>query len=68
MQIHDEIVKNVDLLLKLNDDLKNETLQSRVQQIEARIDHSEERINELVFQLYGLSQSDRKTIETIEEN
>ncbi len=60
---HDEIVKQVDLLLKLNRELKEEKLQNKVEQIKQRIEHSEEKINSLIYELYNLTAEEIKIIE-----
>jgi hypothetical protein len=65
--IHDEIVKNVNLLLKLNEELKNENLQSNIQQIQSGIDYTEEKINGLVFSLYKIKPGDEKIIKESDE-
>ncbi len=67
-QTHDEIVKNVELLLKLNDELEREDLQSKIVQLQTRIDHSEERINDLIFYLYGLTKDEIETVKSIYES
>jgi type I restriction-modification system DNA methylase subunit len=60
---HDEIVKNVEHLLKLNEEITEAKLQSRVEQLEAHIDHCENKINEIVYRLYGLTGDEIKTVE-----
>ncbi|MBI3502747.1 MAG: N-6 DNA methylase [Bacteroidetes bacterium] len=60
---HDEIIKHVDLLLKLNEELQEEKLQTKIEQIKQRIEHSEEKINELVYELYDLKKDEIKIIE-----
>ena len=60
---NDEIVKHVDLLLKLNEELKEEKLQTKIEQIKQRIAHSEEKINQLVYELYGLTEEEIKIVE-----
>ena len=60
---HDEIVKHVDSLLKLNEELKTEKLQTKIDQIKQRIEHSEDKINQLVYELYDLKEADIKIIE-----
>jgi len=62
-QSYDEIIKHVDLLLKLNEEIKVEKLQTKIEQIKQRIEHSEEKINRLVYDLYDLKESDVKIIE-----
>ncbi|MFA5816570.1 MAG: TaqI-like C-terminal specificity domain-containing protein [Bacteroidales bacterium] len=60
---HNEIVKLVDQLLKLNDEKSETKLQTKVSQIESKIDYCENRINELVYQLYGLTAEEIKIVE-----
>jgi type I restriction-modification system DNA methylase subunit len=62
---HDEIVKHVDLLLQLNCELAEEKLQSKIEQIKRRIDHSEEKIDKLIYDLYKLSENEIKLIDDI---
>jgi len=63
-QKHDEIVKHVDQLLQLNRDLPSATLPSHRERIQSKIDYCEDRINALVYELYGLTEEDVKVIET----
>ncbi|PGH40347.1 MAG: restriction endonuclease subunit M, partial [Candidatus Nephrothrix sp. EaCA] len=60
---YNEIIKQVNLLLKLNEEIKAEKLQTKVEQIKQRIEYGEDKINRLVYELYGLSKSDIKIIE-----
>lgn len=60
---HDEIIKHVDLLLALNEELKEAKLPTRQEQIKQRIAHSEDRINQLVYELYELTEDEIKIIE-----
>lgn len=60
---HEEIIKNVNLLLQLNEEIKETKLQSRIEQIQTRIDHCEEKINQIVYQLYGLTTEEIKIVE-----
>ena len=60
---YNEIIKHVDLLLKLNEELKEEKLQTKIEQIKQHIDHSEEKINELVYELYELTPEEIKIVE-----
>jgi hypothetical protein len=62
---HDEIVKNVEQLLKLNEEIRETKLQSRVEQLQAHITHCEEKINEIVYRLYGLTEDEIRTVEEI---
>jgi type I restriction-modification system DNA methylase subunit len=58
-----EIVKHVDLLLKLNEEIKDIKLQTKIDQVEQRIAHSEDRINQLVYALYELTEDEIKIVE-----
>ena len=60
---HDEVVKNVELLLKLNKEKQETKLQSNHEQLQTRIEHSEEKINEIVYQLYRLTEDEIKILE-----
>jgi type I restriction-modification system DNA methylase subunit len=62
--IHDEIVQNVNIIMKLIHDKQNIKIPSSIEQIEARIRHSENQIDKLVYTLYGLT---NKEINSIEE-
>ena len=53
--IHDEIVANVEALLKLNEALKDAKLQTRIDQLKQRIEHHEQKVNALVYKLYNLT-------------
>ncbi len=54
-EIQNEIIKHVDLLLKLNEEIKEIKLQTKIDQVKQRIEHSEEKINQLVYDLYELT-------------
>lgn len=64
---HDEIVKQVDLLLKFNDELNETTFQNKIEHLQTRIEHCEERINEIIFDLYGLTKTDIATVDKYDE-
>lgn len=64
---HDEIVKQVDLLLMLNDELNQTTFQNKIEHLLTRIEHCEGRINELIFDLYGLTKTDIDTVDKYDE-
>jgi hypothetical protein len=63
VKIQHEIIHHVDVLLKLNIELKDAKLQTNVNQLKQRIEHSEDKINQLVYELYELSEADIKIIE-----
>ena len=60
---HGQIVKLVDNLLKLNKQLPTTKLETQRQQIQRTIDHAEKKIDELVYELYGLSEEEIEIIE-----
>ncbi|MBA7551512.1 hypothetical protein ES705_44054 [subsurface metagenome] len=60
---HNSIIRFVDNLLKLNKELKKTKLETQRKQIQRVIDHSEKKIDELVYELYGLSEEEIKIVE-----
>jgi hypothetical protein len=64
---HDEIVKQVDLLLKFNEELNQITYQNKIEHLKTRIEHCEERINEIICDLYGLTKTDIETVDKYDE-
>ena len=62
--MHDEIEKLSNQLLQLNAEKQLQTLQSKIDQLQSRIDFCEQRINEIVYELYGLTTDEIKVIET----
>jgi len=64
-KIHDNIIKLVDNLLHLNKDLHAATLTTQREQIQRAIDHTERKIDELVYELYGLSEEEMRIVEGV---
>ncbi|GAI83217.1 unnamed protein product, partial [marine sediment metagenome] len=64
-QTHEQIVQLVDNLLKLNKELQKTKLETQRNQLQRAIDYSEKKIDELVYELYGLT---KKEIEIIENS
>ena len=62
--LHDQIINYVDKLLLLNIELQKATLATQKDQYKGKVGHYEDRINEIVYQLYELSEEEIKTIET----
>ena len=58
-----EIIRNVEALLQLNKEKQSATLQTQVEQLQTRIDYHEEKINNAVYQLYGLTEEEVKIVE-----
>jgi len=61
--IHDQIVKIVDRLLYMYEQLQYTKLENKRQQLQHTIDHTEKKIDELVYELYGLSKEEIVIIE-----
>ena len=53
----------VDIMLQLNKDLENTKLSSQKDQIVAKINHYDSKINELVYQIYGLTKEEIGIVE-----
>ena len=60
---HDQIVSLVDQLLSLNKQLQTAKLETDREQIQRAIDHAERKIDELVYELYGLTEEEVKVVE-----
>lgn len=60
---HDELVKHVARLLQMNEEIRGINLYSSRKQLQDKIDYYEDKINEIVNQLYGLSEYEIKIIE-----
>jgi hypothetical protein len=58
-----EIIKHVDQLLQLNKELQAKTLPNQIEQIQAKIGYCEDKINGIVYELYGLTEEEVKMIE-----
>jgi len=61
--LHDEIVKLVNQLLQLNQQIAETKLASQVSQLQSKIDYCEEKINQIVYQLYELTEAEIALIE-----
>lgn len=61
--IHNDIVKLVDKMLELNKKKKTLPLSSKRDKIEREIKITDEKIDELVYELYGITEEERKIIE-----
>lgn len=62
--LHDELVKYVDLILSLNNEINDTKLSTIASQLQGKIDYCEKKINDLVYQLYDLTPEEIKIIET----
>lgn len=61
--LHDEIAKLVNQLLQLNQQKAETKLATQVSQLQGKIEYCESRINEIVYQLYGLTAEEIKIVE-----
>ncbi len=55
--------KYTDQLLQLHQEKSTTKLQSSLAQIQGKIDYCEGRVDELVYELYGLTEEERKVVE-----
>lgn len=60
-----EIIKLVDKLINLNEKITQTKLETNIDQIKGSVDYCEHRINEIVYQLYGLTENEIKIIEGV---
>lgn len=58
-----ELIKLVDMLFHANGEKAEAKLQTRISNIESKIGYCERKINELVYQLYGLTDNEIEIIE-----
>jgi hypothetical protein len=61
--IHYEIVRLVNQLLKLNEEIQEQKLETNKIQIKSKIDYCESEINKLVYELYELTPDEIKLVE-----
>lgn len=61
--LHDEIVKLVNQLLQLNQQIAETKLASQVSQLQSKVDYCGDRINQIVYQLYELTNEEIKIVE-----
>lgn len=59
----DEIVKLVETMLELHKELQSARLPADKEQIQQRIDHTDRRIDKLVYELYELTEEEIKVVE-----
>ncbi|MDR0206233.1 MAG: N-6 DNA methylase [Bacteroidales bacterium] len=61
---YNEVVKLTSQILILIKELQNTTLLEKKEQLKQRIEYSEDKINEIVYELYGLTEEEIEIIET----
>ncbi len=59
----DDLIKLVDIAISLNKDFYNAKTTSEKQQLQDRIDHTDKKIDELIYKLYSLTDEEIKIIE-----
>jgi len=57
------IIKHVETMLQLNKDLQTATLPEQKEQIQQRIQYTDKKIDQLVYELYGLTEEEIKVVE-----
>ena len=60
--LKETIINLVDQLLRLNESKSTKKLQTEITQIDSKIDYIERRINDLVYQLYGLTKDEMEIV------
>lgn len=63
--LHDEIVEFVETILQLQQQKQASTLPEQLQQLEQRIAYTDDKINEKVYALYGLTEEEIKIVEGV---
>ncbi len=61
--LHNEIVQLVETMLQLNKEKQQITLPDKLEQLNTRIKYTDDKINKLVYQLYGLSEEEIGIVE-----
>jgi hypothetical protein len=63
--LHDSIVHLVETMLQLQKVKQQTSLPDKLNQLEARIKYTDDKINQLVFELYGLGEEKRRIVEGV---
>ena len=63
LQIQQEIEKLVDIIIHLHKELQTTKIPSKTEQLQTRIHHTDNRINQLVYELYGLTDEEIAMVE-----
>jgi predicted nuclease with TOPRIM domain len=59
------IVHLVETMLQLQKEKQQTNLPDKLNQLEARIKYTDDKINQLVFELYRLGEEERRIVETV---
>lgn len=60
-----ELSKQVDSIMEFNQELNAAKLESKKDQLKSRIEHCEEKINQLVYSLYNLTNNEIAIVEEV---
>ena len=60
---HNKVAKFAEQIIQLKRDLQTTTLESKKEQIKSKIDYNEDKMNQLVYQLYNLTEEEIQIIE-----
>ena len=63
--LKEKIINLVDQLLKLNEEKVKTKLRTEIAQIDSKIDYCESKINEIVYQRYGLTEEEIRIVEGV---
>lgn len=62
ISLQEEIIRNVDSLLKLYPEISESRLQTKTEQLEKRVEHHISKIDDAVYKLYDLTEEEIKII------
>jgi type I restriction-modification system DNA methylase subunit len=62
-KLHDEVVKHVETMLELNKQKQTTTLPEKLEQLNQRMAYTDDKINKLVYELYGLTPEEINIVE-----
>ncbi len=63
LKLRDNLIASVELMQKLNEELLSTKLPDKIEQLKTHIEHTGNRINKIVYQLYGLEKPEIDIIE-----
>jgi hypothetical protein len=61
--LQEEIIKNVDIVMKLFPEISESKLQTKTEQLEGKLEHCLTKIDEAVYQLYELTEDEKRIVE-----
>lgn len=63
LSLHDSIISQVDLMLQLNREISSAVIPEIKEQLKARLEYTDRKINAMIYQLYGLSPAEINMVE-----